>query len=119
MHGLTIKKQITANFSAEQWSLYTSSYLPECIDAAKELNKALEDAVNSGGDRWSCFKQVNIAMQRFENLGATDTEPFIVLWTANVVSSGGTLYRPCLFVYGCSVTPLTPVFQFPKPQKFV
>ena len=33
-------------------------------------------------------------------------EPFIVLWTANVVSSGGTLYRPCLFVYGCSVTPL-------------
>jgi len=75
MHGLTIKKQITANFSAEQWSLYTSSYLPECIDAAKELNKALEDAVNSGGDRWSCFKQVNIAMQRFENLGATDTEP--------------------------------------------
>lgn len=75
MHGLTIKKQITANFSAEQWSLYTSSYLPECIDAAKELNKSLEDAVNSGSDRWGTFKQVSLVMKRFENLGATDTEP--------------------------------------------
>lgn len=75
MQGLTIRKQITATFTADQWGLYTVSYLPECIDAAKELNLSLELAVNSGGTRWDAFKQVNIVMQRFSDLGATDTEP--------------------------------------------
>lgn len=50
MHNLTIviKKDITCNFSADQWGLYTNSFpRDEIEEVANKLNSQLNDYVNN------------------------------------------------------------------------
>jgi hypothetical protein len=75
MRGLTIKKQVSVNLSADQWELYTVSYPQECEFAASVMNRALENAINSGMSRDEVDTAVWPVMKQYSNLGATDSEP--------------------------------------------
>jgi hypothetical protein len=75
MTGLTItnKPTISLSLTANDWELY--SPLPGAAQAARELNRALEEAVNSGLDRVQTFTAVWPVFQEHTMIGATDSEP--------------------------------------------
>lgn len=75
--SLIINKKVELNYSADKWQLYTASM--NCDEAAQELNKAFTEAVNSGLGKLEVYKSVEAVMRKYDNFGATDSEPRWVL----------------------------------------
>lgn len=70
------KVQISANFSADQWALYTSTIEKEEIDlCANHFNRWLEHYVNAGFGRREVEEKMHKIMSEFKNYGAFDSEP--------------------------------------------
>lgn len=85
MRNLTVKTvyQIECNLTPNQWQLY---YKPERDTAASELNKAFADAVNAGKDAREVWLTMRPVMNRWEEVGACDSEghDMLELLTATV-----------------------------------
>lgn len=78
MHNLTIviKKDITCNFSADQWGLYTNTFpRDEIEDVANRLNSQLNDYVNSDYTRTETREGMYNFLSKWTCYGAYDTEP--------------------------------------------
>ena len=75
MNGLTItnKPTIALSLTSNDWELY--SHRPGSAEAARELNRALEEAVNGGLDRAQVLTAVWPVFQEHTMMGATDSEP--------------------------------------------
>jgi len=71
-----IKKDITCNFSADQWGLYTATFLRDEIEEiADALNNALQDYVNNDYTKTETLNGMHHVMLTYKNYGAYDTEP--------------------------------------------
>lgn len=78
MHNLTIKKSptIRADFSADQWELFTMSFPRDEIESiANRLNNELEDYVNNGYTKTETLSGMHDLMKKFSKYGAYDSEP--------------------------------------------
>ncbi len=71
--NLQKKVSINANFTADQWQLFTCSM--DCAPAASALNKALTAAVNAGKTRDQVEEAMDPVFSRFSKFGAADSEP--------------------------------------------
>lgn len=79
MINLSINRNVTivADFSADQWCLYTVTVPKKKIDeTAKTLNGWLEYYVNSGASRDTVFEGMYKIMQEHSKHGASDSEPY-------------------------------------------
>jgi hypothetical protein len=84
MHNLTIviKKDITCNFSADQWGLYTNSFpRDEIEDVANKLNSQLNDYVNEEYTMTEVRDGMFNYLAKWTRYGAFDTEPRLFLET--------------------------------------
>lgn len=73
MKGLTIRRTISAAFTADQWELFDK---PGRDEAAKRLNAALEAAVNAEGSTpQSVWSAMGTLQSELAGLGADDSEP--------------------------------------------
>lgn len=70
---LTITSRITLNDSAGQWELYSSH--PEAEDVARDINAAIETAVNRGASRDDVERAAAKVMCTHAKHGAYDSEP--------------------------------------------
>ena len=78
MHNLTIqtKRIVTANFSADQWGLYTATFERDEIEnIANVLNNVLQDYVNNDYTKTETITGMHNVMLKNKNYGAYDTEP--------------------------------------------
>lgn len=71
---ITRTVKINAQFTAEQWQLYSSM---DCGAAVDSLNMTLNYHVNHGSDRRTTQAAMHKAMNQYSKYGATDSEP---LW---------------------------------------
>lgn len=77
MHNLTIviKKDITCNFSADQWGLLTNSFpRDEIEEVASRLNNQLNDYVNNDYTMTEVRNGMHHFMLNYKNYGAYDSE---------------------------------------------
>lgn len=72
-----VKKTISLSLTAKDWDLFDDMYGADL--AAKGLNVALENAVNSGMGANDAVKAVSRVMESLAKYGATDSEPHRVL----------------------------------------
>ncbi len=78
MNNLTIviKKDITCNFSADQWGLLTATFpRDEIEDVANRLNNQLNEYVNDEYTVTEVRNGMHHYMLNCKNYGAYDTEP--------------------------------------------
>ena len=78
MINLDIKHKVVirANFSADQWALYTATIDKEEVDScANHLNGWLEYYVNAGMHRKMVEENLHEIMRQYKNHGAYDSEP--------------------------------------------
>lgn len=75
--ALVIKKTVSLSHTAEDWDLFTEE--PGVDIAASALNRAFEDAVNTGKDRDTTRRLMGNVMGNYSQYGARDTEPERVL----------------------------------------
>lgn len=73
---IKVKKTVSLCLTAEDWQLYD---LPGAGLAAKGLNIAVENAVNSGMGINEAAREVEKTMEALGEYGASDTEPRYVL----------------------------------------
>lgn len=73
--GLKIEKviRVKLDYSADQWKLFAKVKGAE--EVAKQLNRAFEEAVNSGLSRYGVQKHMDEVMGKIHGYGASDTEP--------------------------------------------
>lgn len=80
MINLKIRKTIQANFTADQWELYTESM--NCSAAVYTLNEYLEHLVNEGDyDKTTVLNKMMEKMSQLSSYGASDSEPIYFLET--------------------------------------
>ena len=80
MNNLKIRKNISVNFTADQWELYTESM--NCSAAVYTLNEYLEHLVNEGEyDKKTVLNKMMEKMRNFSSYGACDSEPIYFLET--------------------------------------
>lgn len=73
MQGLTIRRTISAAFSADRWELFDK---PGRDEAAAKLNAALETAVNApASDASSVYTAMDLVQNELSDFGAGDSEP--------------------------------------------
>lgn len=78
MHNLSIvtKRIVTANFSADQWGLYTATFERDEIEnIANVLNNVLQDYVNNDYTKAQAMAGMHNVMLKNKNYGAYDSEP--------------------------------------------
>ena len=79
MHNLEIiegKRTIHADFSADQWGLYTNSISRNVIEAvATRFNDHLNEYVNGGYTKAQTLEGMHDIMSTYREFGAYDTEP--------------------------------------------
>ena len=74
IRNLTKIVSIRADFTADQWGLFTCSM--DCGPAAANLNYTLETAVNDRDNtRSDVYRIISNAMSKWADYGATDSEP--------------------------------------------
>jgi hypothetical protein len=73
---IAIKKTITVNLTPGDWQLYT---MPGDMLAARQLNQALEQLVNSGNDSTATRNSMLLVMEKLSQFGAADSEPIYTL----------------------------------------
>jgi hypothetical protein len=71
--GVTIKKTVEINLSADEWELYTVSM--DCTEAAAELNKAMTEAINTSDTAAEAYRKSEGTFSKLANFGASDSEP--------------------------------------------
>lgn len=73
--NVTFKRAVTAeiNLTAPQWELYCS--MDGVEEAATELNRAMEAAIAGASNPLDAMHAFFPTMRKFEELGATDSEP--------------------------------------------
>jgi hypothetical protein len=71
--GYSFKKIITVNYTADDWELFCHE--PGANDAAIELNRAVEEAINTSDNDREAYKKALVAFRKHEDLGALDSEP--------------------------------------------
>jgi|694.fasta_scaffold00037_5 hypothetical protein len=77
MHNLTIviKKDITCNFSADQWGLLTNSFpRDEIEEVANKLNSQLNDYVNNDYSKKDTHDGMFNYLSQWTRYGAFDSE---------------------------------------------
>jgi hypothetical protein len=77
MHNLTTetKRVVTANFSADQWGLYTTTFpRDEIEDVATKLNTRLNDYVNEDYTKAQTMAGMHDIMLNYKYYGAYDSE---------------------------------------------
>lgn len=82
MHNLTIviKKDVTCNFSADQWGLFTNSFPRDEIEGvANKLNDQLNDYVNNDYSMKETRDGMFNYLAQWTRYGAFDTEPRLFL----------------------------------------
>lgn len=79
MKNVTITKRIKVELTAVQWQLYSSQETVELETAVREINGAIEAALNSGLSRDEASDKVYGVLRRYRDLGALDSEPLHVL----------------------------------------
>ena len=73
MKGLTIRRTIAADFTADQWELFDGAGRDE---GAAKLNAALVAAVNAEGSTpGTVYAAMGVVQEELANLGAGDSEP--------------------------------------------
>jgi hypothetical protein len=73
-YQLNLNPHINPELTARDWELYSS--MAGSKGAARKLNKALKDAVNSKGSTpQSVVMAMHPVMRELANFGADDTEP--------------------------------------------
>jgi DNA phosphorothioation-dependent restriction protein DptG len=80
MRGLTrqVTMKVLAQFTADQWQLYTS--MGEVANsAARTLSEKLSEFVNAGYSREETYRAMEGIMYGYEAVGAADSEPFAFL----------------------------------------
>lgn len=77
MLGLAKTTKYRAEFSADQWELYTSSM--DCREVADKLNRMLTELLNGNIPRHEVEKNMLVYMDRFAEYGAADSEPMRLL----------------------------------------
>lgn len=85
MHNLTIviKKDITCNFSADQWGLYTDTFpRDEIEEVANRLNNKLNEYANNDYSMKETRDGMFNYLAQWTRYGAFDTEPRMFLETA-------------------------------------
>jgi len=74
MENLKVRKNISVNFTGDQWELYTESM--NCSAAVYTLNEYLEHLVNEGQyDKKTVLNKMFDKMKDFSSYGACDSEP--------------------------------------------
>lgn len=73
--NVKFKRAVTAeiNLSRDEWQLYSS--MPESEAAVPALNRALEAAIAGASNPLDAMHAFFPTMRKFEELGATDSEP--------------------------------------------
>jgi hypothetical protein len=82
MHNLTIviKKDVTCNFSADQWGLLTNAFpRDEIEEVANKLNSQLNDYVNNDYTMKETRDFMFNYLAQWSRYGAYDTEPRMFL----------------------------------------
>jgi hypothetical protein len=79
MEKVLIRKivNVQLNYDADDWDLFTS--VPNVELAALALNRAFEEAVNSGKTRAEVTRIMDRQMDQYSHFGARDSEPIWVL----------------------------------------
>lgn len=77
VHRSRIAFDVTINYSARKWELYTSGEWSNVIDEiALQMNAKLETALEDGAESWSAlYRSCDNVMAEFRRYGASDTEP--------------------------------------------
>lgn len=70
---LTVRTTLQLNLSAKDWDLYSS--MQGVDEVATELNRLVEHAVNTSPRREIAAARISEALIKFDDFGATDTEP--------------------------------------------
>jgi hypothetical protein len=69
--GMTFKKNISLTYDADAWALFDG---PGREEAAEDINRKIENALNSGLDHRSANRVIWDALQDWKHLGACDSE---------------------------------------------
>jgi hypothetical protein len=70
---LSVRPTLQLSLTARDWDLYSS--MPGVEDAAVQLNRLVEHAVNTSPRREVAAVRISEALVKFDEFGATDTEP--------------------------------------------
>lgn len=76
---LEIFRTVKITYNAEWWELLDGPLehdREQAEEAARDINEAIMAAVNSGASRNETGERAYAVMQRWANVGATDSEPF-------------------------------------------
>ena len=75
MRGLHITRtvQIVLSLTAGQWDAFETE--DGVDDAALEINRTIEEAVNSGGDRHTVARAAHAVLSKYARYGFADSEP--------------------------------------------
>lgn len=74
--NITHHPRISLQLTAQDWALYTT--MSGADEAAKQINKRVEFAINNNENRNIAASQIATALQEQMQFGATDTEPLVV-----------------------------------------
>lgn len=70
---ISVRPTLQLSLTARDWDLYSS--MPGVEDAAVQLNRLVEHAVNTSPRREVAAVRISEALVKFDEFGATDTEP--------------------------------------------
>lgn len=70
---ISVRPTLQLNLSARDWDLYSS--MPGVEEAAVQLNRLVEHAVNTSDRREVAAARISEALLKFDDFGAADTEP--------------------------------------------
>lgn len=70
---LHVRPTLQLSLTAEDWDLYST--MPGVEDVAVQLNRLVEHAVNTSPRREVAAARISDALLKFQDFGATDTEP--------------------------------------------
>lgn len=70
---ISVRPTLQLNLTARDWDLYST--MPGVEDVAVQLNRLVEHAVNTSPRREVAAARISDALLKFDEFGATDTEP--------------------------------------------
>lgn len=73
IHKVTITEEVSLDWDAERWELFTEDRRSQV--AARQLNRTFINAVRAGPSREAVREKMFAMMERYEDVGAMDTEP--------------------------------------------
>jgi len=77
MLNVTVKRSFKVALTAAQWALYSIEGREE---AAQELNKLAEEALNNSATEGEAAQAIALAQDRYSSFGAADSEGYAVMY---------------------------------------